>query len=100
MNQVTWHTLAHLRLASRTFASFFVCGRRVLATPTFGKATKERTSSDPLGFARPFIPSSLDRPAPGSWWNESAVGPPEPPAAQLKRPRLVLTSPTKLVSQK
>ena len=36
--------------------------RRVLAAPAFKKAAKERISPDPLGFARPFIPSSLRRP--------------------------------------
>jgi hypothetical protein len=48
MNQVTWHILARLH--------------RAHLHPSFGKATKERISPDPLGFAGPFIPSSLDRP--------------------------------------
>jgi hypothetical protein len=63
MNEVTRHTIAHLRLdLAHLHPSFRQGGRRVLATPAFGKAAKEPTSSDPLGFARPFIPSSLCRP--------------------------------------
>jgi hypothetical protein len=37
-------------------------GRQVLAAPVFGKAADQRTSSDPLGFARAFIPSSPRHP--------------------------------------
>jgi hypothetical protein len=37
---------------------------------------------------------------PGCGRNGSAAGPSEPPARYLKRPRLSLTSPTKLVSQR
>ena len=63
MKEVTLHTLAHLRLdRAHLHPSLERCGRRVLAVPTFGKAAKERNSSDPLGFVRPFIPSSPYRP--------------------------------------
>jgi hypothetical protein len=63
MNEVTWHTMAHLRLdRAHLHPSLRQGGRRVLAAPAFGKAANQRTSSDPLGFARPFIPSSLRRP--------------------------------------
>jgi hypothetical protein len=59
MNEVTLHTMAHLRLdRAHLRPSLRQGGRRLLATPAFGKAAKEHTSSDPLGFARPFIPSS------------------------------------------
>ena len=59
MNEVTRHTMAHLRLDRASLRpSLRQGGRRVLAAPAFGKAAKERTSSDLLGFARPFIPSS------------------------------------------
>ena len=59
MNEVTRQTMAHLRLdRAHLHPSLRQGGRRVLAAPTFGKAAKERTSSDLLGFARPFIPSS------------------------------------------
>ena len=63
MNQVTRHTMAHLRLdRAHLNPSFRQGGRRVLAAPAFGKAANQRTSSDPLGFARPFFPPSLRRP--------------------------------------
>jgi hypothetical protein len=63
MNQVTRHTMAHLRLdRAHSHPSFRQGGRRILAAPALGKAAKERTSSDLLGFARPFIPSSPDWP--------------------------------------
>jgi hypothetical protein len=58
MNEVTRQTMAHLRLDRAHLHSFVrQGGRRVLAAPAFGKAAKERTFSDLLGFARPFIPS-------------------------------------------
>jgi hypothetical protein len=63
MNEVTRHTMAHLcpdRAHLRP--SLRQDGRRVLAAPAFGKAAKERTSSDLLGFARSLIPSSPCRP--------------------------------------
>ena len=63
MNQVTRHTMAHLRLdRAHSHPSFRQGGRRILAAPAFGKAANQRTSSDPLGFARPFFPPSLRRP--------------------------------------
>jgi hypothetical protein len=61
--EVTRRTMAHRRLdRAHLRASLRQCGRRVLAAPAFEKAANQRTSSDPLGFARPFIPSSLRRP--------------------------------------
>jgi hypothetical protein len=63
MNQVTRHTMAHLRLdRAHSHPSFRQGGRRILAAPAFGKAANQRTSSDPLDFARPFFPPSLRRP--------------------------------------
>jgi hypothetical protein len=63
MNKVTRHTMAHLRLdRAHLHPSLRQSGRRVLAAPAFGTAAKEHTSSDLLGFARPFIPSSPRRP--------------------------------------
>ena len=63
MNQDTRHTMAHPRLDhAQLYPSLTQGGRRVLATTAFGKAAKERTSSDLLGFARPFVPSSPRRP--------------------------------------
>jgi hypothetical protein len=59
MNEVTRHNMAHRRLArAHLHPSLRQDGRRVLAASAFGMAAKERTFSDPLGFARPFIPSS------------------------------------------
>ena len=46
--------------------------RRILAAPGFGTAANQRKLSDPLGFTRPFAPSS-PRPDTGSERNESAV---------------------------
>jgi hypothetical protein len=55
--------MAHPRLdRAHLHPSLRQGGRRVLAAPAFGKAAKESTSSDLLGFARPFIPSSPYRP--------------------------------------
>jgi hypothetical protein len=49
------HTLAHPRLdRGRLHPS----RRRVLAAPGFGAAANQRKLADPLGFARPFLPSS------------------------------------------
>jgi hypothetical protein len=63
MNGFTRHTTAHLRFdRAHLHPSLKQGGRRVLAAPAFGKAANQRTSSDPLGFARPFIPSSPRRP--------------------------------------
>jgi hypothetical protein len=63
MNKVTPQSLAHLLLdRAHLYPSLKQGGRRVLAAPAFGKAANQRTSSDPLGFARPFIPSSPRRP--------------------------------------
>jgi hypothetical protein len=63
MNQVTRHTMAHVRLdRAHLHPPLMQGGRRVLAAPSFEKAAKEGISPDPLGFVRPFIPSSLDRP--------------------------------------
>jgi hypothetical protein len=81
MNEVTRHTMAHQRLdRAHLHPSFRPDGRRVLAAPAFGKAARERTSSDLLRFARPFIPSSPYRP--DTWlrveridgWTSQATG--------------------------
>jgi hypothetical protein len=63
MNKLTPQSLAHLLLdRGHLYPSLKQGGRRVLAAPAFGKAANQRTSSDLLGFARPFIPSSPRRP--------------------------------------
>ena len=100
MNEVTRHTMAHLRLdRAHLRPSLRQGGRRVLAAPAFGKAAKERTSSDLLGFARPFIPSSPWPPDTrlrveriGGWTSRATC-------QHLERPKLFLTSPTKLLGQ-
>jgi hypothetical protein len=101
MNEVTRNTMAHLRLdRAHLRPSLRQGGRRVLAAPALGNAAKERTSSDLLGFARPFIPSSPWPPDTRlrveriSCWTS-----PEPPARNLERPKFILTSPTKLLGQ-
>jgi hypothetical protein len=53
--RVTQPTLAHPRLDR---ARLQPSRRRVLAATVFGAAANQHTSSDPLGFARPFAPSS------------------------------------------
>jgi hypothetical protein len=51
--------MAHLRPdRAHSHPSLRQGGRRVLAVPAFGAAANQLTSSDPLGIARPFIPSS------------------------------------------
>ena len=49
------NTLAHPRLHR---ARLHPSRRRVLAAPGFGTAANQRNFPDPLGFARPFAPSS------------------------------------------
>ena len=100
MNGLTRRTLAHLRLDRAHLHPSLGEGRqRVLAVPAFGEAAKERTSPDPLGFTRPFIPSSLDRPdtrlrAKRIGGSTSRV------TGRRSNDPLFPTSPTKLVSQK
>ena len=54
MKGISANSLAHLRLnRARLHPS-----RRVLAAPDFWTAANQRKSPDPLGFARPFAPSS------------------------------------------
>jgi hypothetical protein len=64
MKGISLNTLVHPRQdRAHLHPSLRQGGRQVLATPAFGKAADQRTSSDPLGFARPFIPSSSRHPS-------------------------------------
>ena len=63
MNGISLNTLAHPRPdRAHLHPLLRQGGRQVLAAPAPGKAANQRTSSDLLGFARPFIPSSPDCP--------------------------------------
>ena len=55
MKGISPNTLAHPRLDR---ARLHPSRRRVLAAPGFGTAANQRNFPDPLGFARPFAPSS------------------------------------------
>ena len=55
MKGISLNTLAHPRLDR---ARLHPSRRRVLAAPGFGTAANQRNFPDPLGFARPFAPSS------------------------------------------
>ena len=55
MKGISLNTLAHPRFDC---ARLHPSRRRVLAAPGFGTAANQRTFPDPLGFARPFAPSS------------------------------------------
>ncbi|HEY5769003.1 MAG TPA: zincin-like metallopeptidase domain-containing protein, partial [Terrimicrobium sp.] len=55
MKGISANSLAHLRLNRARLHS---SRRRVLVAPAFGTAANQRKSPEPLGFARPFAPSS------------------------------------------
>ena len=55
MKGISLITLAHPRFYR---ARLHPSRRRVLAAPGFGTAANQRNFPDPLGFARPFAPSS------------------------------------------
>jgi hypothetical protein len=68
MKGISLNTLAHPRFYC---ARLQPSRRRVLAAPGIGTAANQRTFPDPLGFARPFLPSS---PRPGTPLRAARIG--------------------------
>ena len=68
MRGISLITLAHPRFYR---ARLHPSRRRVLAAPGFGTAANQRTFPDPLGSARPFVPSSL---SPGTRLRAARIG--------------------------
>ena len=101
MKEVTWHTLAHLRLiAPICILPSGRAGGESLPRPPSERLQKSATLPTRLASpAHSFRPRPSPRhPAPGG--TNRRLDLPSPPAGHLKRPKLFPTSPTKLVSQK